>query len=202
MTTVHLVRHGETTWHAENRYAGSTDVALTPRGREQGAVLARWAAQQPIERVLSSDLTRAVETARPCADALGVPLEVEPRLREVHFGDAEGMTAAEMDAAFPDQRARFVAAPATRPLPGGEAGADAVARAADVLAGLGGGVVLLVAHTTLCRLLLCHLLGLPLDDYRRRFPSLLNGAVTTVRLPAEPGPLAGAAALLRFNAAL
>lgn len=198
--TVHLVRHGETLWHAENRYAGRTDVALTARGGEQALALARWAGGQPVTRVLCSDLTRAVVTARPCAEALGLDLEVDPRLREVDFGRGEGMTAAEMDAAFPEERRRFTDAPASSPLPGGEAGADAVARAAAVLAGLDGGEVLVVAHTTLGRLLLCHLLGLPLDDYRRRFPALANGAVTTLRLPPAGAELRGAAALLRLNA--
>ncbi|WP_374948043.1 histidine phosphatase family protein, partial [Agreia sp.] len=98
----------------------------------------------------------------------------------------------------------FVAAPASHPLPGGESGADAVHRAGQVLIELAesGGSVLVVAHTTLGRLLLCHILGLQLDGYRRAFPSVGNGTVTTFDLPrnvATVDDLAGCAALIRFN---
>lgn len=65
MTHVILVRHGETVWHDGNRYAGRTDVALTPRGRLQAAELAAWAAGQSIDAVFSSPLSRARLTAAP-----------------------------------------------------------------------------------------------------------------------------------------
>ena len=204
MTTIHFVRHGETVWHHENRYAGSSDVALTERGRRQASALAGWAASVPIERVLSSDLSRAVETATESATAVGVPLEVDPRLREVDFGRGEGMTADEMTATFPDERERFLSAPASSPLPGGESGVAAVERAGTALLELAASerTALVVAHTTLGRLLLCHVLGLPLDAYRRAFPSVGNGTVSTFELPPDArsvAELAGSAALLRFN---
>ena len=204
MTVLHFVRHGETVWHHENRYAGSSDVALTDRGWVQASALAEWAAETPIGRVLSSDLSRAVGTARLSADALGVDLEIDPRLREVDFGRGEGLTTEQMREAFPAERAAFEAMPATTPLPGGESGRSAVARAGAVLVELAasGTETLVVAHTTLGRLLLCHLIGLPLDSYRRTFPSVGNGTVTTFRLPPVESvdDLAGTAQLLRFNA--
>lgn len=205
MTVIHFVRHGETVWHHENRYAGSSDVALTDLGRAQGAALAEWVAGTGVRRVLSSDLSRAVETARLSADARGVELEVDARLREVDFGQGEGMTTEEMREAFGAERSAFERAPASSPLPGGESGAAAVERAGRVLVELAASGVecLVVAHTTLGRLLLCHLLGLPLDGYRRTFPSVGNATVTTFELPRDASSvadLAGAAALLRFNA--
>lgn len=207
MTTVHLTRHGETTWHAENRYAGSSDVPLTARGREQGDALARWAAGAAIDVVATSDLSRAVETGDAAAKMLGVDVVIDARLREVDFGRGEGRTRAEMAELFPEQLAAFVAAPASSPLPGAESGTAAVARGLDALADLirvagPDGGVLVVAHSTLIRLVLCRVLGLPLDDYRRRFPGLANTAVTTVELPpaAEAAALVGAGALIRFNA--
>lgn len=209
MTTVHLARHGETTWHAENRYAGSSDVPLTARGRQQGDALARWAAGARIDVVATSDLSRAVETGNAAARAIGVGLVIDARLREVDFGSGEGRTRAEMAELFPEQLAAFVAAPASSPLPGGEPGTVAVARGLDALAELTGvagadGAVLVVAHSTLIRLVLCRVLGLPLDEYRRRFPGLANTAVTTLELPpaADAADLVGRGALIRFNAAL
>lgn len=207
MTTVHLTRHGETAWHAENRYAGSTDVALTALGREQGARLARWAARADIDLVAASDLSRAVETAGAAANLLGLDLVIDARLREVDFGAGEGRTRAEMAELFPDGLSAFIAAPASSPLPGGEPGISAVTRGLEALAELTmiagpAGTLLVVAHTTLIRLVLCRVLGLPLDEYRRRFPSLGNTAVTTIELPAtaDATALVAAGALIRFNA--
>ena len=207
MTTIHFVRHGETIWHHDNRYAGVSDIPLTDRGRRQAEQLAAWAATTDVERVLSSDLGRAVETAQRSAESLGVDLEIDARLREVDFGRGEGLTEAEMEKAFPRERAAFVRTPATSPLPRGETGVSAVERAATALAELAtsGRPALVVAHTTLGRLLLCHLLGLPLDEYRRVFPSVGNGTVTTFDLPSDADTveaLAGRAALRRFNSAI
>ena len=191
MTTVHLARHGETVWHEENRYAGSSDVALTDRGRLQAEMLATAMAARDIAVVASSDLTRARETAAPAARRLGLEVVVDPRLREVDYGDAEGLTATEIRARWPDAWDSFVATPATTPLPGGEPGADAVARYVAALsdlaeaAAVAGGELLVVAHSTAIRMLLCRALGLPLDEYRRRFPRLDNGAV--IEGTVEPG---------------
>jgi broad specificity phosphatase PhoE len=209
MTTVHLARHGETVWHAANRYAGSSDVALTARGREQGDRLARWARHADIDLVAASDLSRAAETATAAAKVLGLDLVIDARLREVDFGSGEGRTRAEMSELFPDRLSAFIAAPASSPLPGGEPGISAVTRGLEALAELTlaagpEGTVLVVAHTTLIRLMLCRVLGLPLDEYRRRFPALENVAVTTIEIPAtvDATALVAAGALIRFNATL
>lgn len=195
MTTFLLVRHGETVWHAENRYAGSSDVALTELGIVQSARLARWAGGQPIDAVYSSDLSRAVITATPAALALGLPVTIDPALREVDFGRGEGLTAAEMAASFPLEAARFIAHPGTSPLPGGESGADATERAWGALARVAAlhplGTVLVVMHSTLLRLLLCRALGMPLDSYRTAFPSVLNVGITTVSWTADGTAMLG-----------
>lgn len=202
---VHFARHGETVWHAENRYAGTSDVALTRAGREQAGALALWADAADLAVIASSPLQRARDTAAEVASVVGLPLTVDERLAEVHFGRGEGLTRAEMADRFPDALAAFVAAPASSPLPDGEPGAVATGRfvaAVHDLSTTSEGPALVVAHTTVLRLALCRLLGLPLDSYRSRFPALANATVTTVRLPSvdDPGALAGAAGLLQFNA--
>ena len=133
MTELVLVRHGETVWHADNRYAGRSDVELTDRGHDQGAQLARWAADAGLDAVLTSPLRRAHETAVPAARAAGLTCRVDPRLVEVDFGKGDGLTRDEMREAFPDALEAFVACPASHPLPQGEAGEAAVARALPVL---------------------------------------------------------------------
>ena len=185
MPTLHIVRHGETIWHAENRYAGHTDVALTARGVQQGIDLVPWVKSQQIDAVATSDLSRAVLTAQPAATALGIELRSSPMLREVNFGAGEGLTAQEMVKKFPREREAFELHPASSPFPGGESGLDALERALPVLAELlsedGVETVLTVIHSTLGRLLLCEFLGIQLDRYRSVFPRFVNGAVTTVR---------------------
>lgn len=193
MTDLVLVRHGETEWHAGNRYAGRTDVPLTPRGVAQAQDLAVWARRTPPDRVLASPLERARRTAEPAAHVAGLEVILDGRLVEVDFGKGDGLTRDEMRERFPADLDAFLASPATSPLPGGETGADAVARArpalTDATAAHPDGVVLVVAHQTLLRLLLCDLLGIPLDHYRRVFPRLDNVARTVVR-PATDGPSA------------
>lgn len=191
MTVVHLARHGETTWHEENRYAGRTDVELTDRGRAQAEAVGEWAASRPIAVVASSDLQRAHRSVEPVALRMGLEIVVDPRLREVDFGRAEGMPAEEVRSRWPKAWASFVATPATAPLPGGDLGADAAFRYAAALADLSAvatiaeGELLVVAHRTAMRLWLCHALGVPLDEYRRSFPRVGNGAVISVSLAAD-----------------
>ncbi|OMH31460.1 histidine phosphatase family protein [Tersicoccus sp. Bi-70] len=189
MTTFSLVRHGRTPWQDENRYAGVSDIALTDTGRAQARALAAWATRRPdgeaFSGVWSSTLQRAIDTATPAAEALGLTLGTDPRLGEVDFGEGEGMTRAEMDERFPDAAAAHFSHPGVIPLPGGEPGSTAIARGSDALreieAAHPDGHVLVVSHGTLIRLLLCALLWIDIDRYRTVFPAITNGSVTTVR---------------------
>lgn len=198
MTTLLLVRHGQTVWHEGNRYAGSSDVPLTDVGHEQAQALARWAATARLDAVWSSTLQRAIDTAAPAAEAAGLELRTDARLVEVAFGKGEGLTRSEMGVVFPDAVDAFLRSPASVPLPGGERGYDAIARAAaafrEICAEQPDGRVLVVAHSTLLRLVLCALLGIDPESYRQVFPNLRNATVTTVDLADD-----GAAALDSYN---
>ncbi|MFZ0386029.1 MAG: histidine phosphatase family protein [Solirubrobacteraceae bacterium] len=202
MTDFVLVRHGETEWSAQARYAGGTDVALSDRGREQAGRLTGWAAQAGLAGVWCSPLVRARETAEIAIGDTRLALHVDPRLAELDFGEAEGLTVEQMRERFPDRRRAFERDPIVAPLPGGEPPREALHRALDCLReiaagdddGGGGGRVLVVIHTTLIRLLVCHLLGLPLKDYRRRLPTVSYATLTELRLEDDQ------AALLSFNA--
>lgn len=96
MRNVYFVRHGETVWNVENKICGATESALTERGREQARAIGREikarmeAGELQIDRMLCSPLSRARDTAQEIADILGLPLAVEPRLREQNFGIWEG----------------------------------------------------------------------------------------------------------------
>lgn len=199
-TRIVLVRHGETVWHAENRYAGSSDIALTRKGEQQALNLAAWAKNAKLAAVYASTLSRAVATAIPVAAVARVMLQTSPDLVELDFGLGEGLTDQEMNAKFPEARAAFCVDPVTHHLPGGENPTAAVNRAMSALQKIAsaheGDRVLVVAHNTLIRLMLCHLLQIPLARYRSTFPHLANGTLTEIEF--RPTGVA----LLSFNSPL
>src|SRR5262245_376616 len=109
---IYYVRHGETPWNAEGRFQGSRDIPLTDRGREQAATaggilrdLISRATREPHHfGYVCSPLTRARTTMDLLRGALGLPTEgyaLEHRLREISWGDWEGMTVPEMQAHDP-----------------------------------------------------------------------------------------------------
>ncbi|GAB3144834.1 hypothetical protein GCM10027258_34320 [Amycolatopsis stemonae] len=187
MTTRLLVtRHAQTVWHAENRYAGSSEVELTAEGLHQAEALADYARRVRPDAVHSSPQDRARRTARPAAEALGLTAQVHPDLREAHFGIAEGRTRDEVGVTDPDAVARFLRDPVAGAFPGAEPPADVAARGAGALPAImpaaDGTTVLVVAHNTLLRLTFCALLGIPLPTYRTVLPRLDNVAVTELEI--------------------
>ncbi|WP_274558440.1 histidine phosphatase family protein [Streptomyces spiramyceticus] len=185
-TTLLLARHGQTVWHAENRYAGTSDVALTEIGRRQAEALGEWVARHPVDAVWTSTVPRAIETAEPACRALGLAAHREHELRECHYGVMEGRTLGEFAAEKPELAEAFRADPVANPFPDAEDPRAVAARGSDALRRIAreheGERVLVVAHNTLLRLVLCELLGIPLRDYRRVFPQLRNAAVSEVRI--------------------
>jgi broad specificity phosphatase PhoE len=97
VTTLLLVRHGETDWNAEGRLQGHTDRPLNDFGRRQARALADRLAGEDVTAVYASDLERARETAEILAERLGLPVVTEPDLRERNWGNWEGLTGAERD---------------------------------------------------------------------------------------------------------
>jgi broad specificity phosphatase PhoE len=186
LTHILFARHGETIWHKENRYAGSSDIALSPRGYKDAEYLANWARTARIDALWVSPLLRTQETASPVALATGLEPRIDPRLREVDFGQAEGHTIAELKHLLPEALEAFLADPAAHPFPGGEdlhvVAERAIACFYDIAEIYPDGRVLVVAHSSLLRLALCQLIGLPLSRYRSIFPFVYNCAITEIKL--------------------
>lgn len=185
-TTVVLARHGRTEWHHGNRYTGSTDLPIDDVGRLQAEQLREWAEEFAPDALWSSPMLRARQTVTPTAEALGLEPVLDARLREVDFGTAEGRMLSELP---PAVAKAFELDPVGWHFPGGEdpaAAADRVHQAFNALASKHQGQkVLVVAHNTLIRLLVCRVLGLPLRDYRRLLPAL--GPAALVRLRWQDG---------------
>lgn len=120
MTRFIVVRHGETEWNLESRIQGHSDSALTPAGLAQAEALARRLARESFDRLFSSDLGRARETARIIGARTGHAVWVDPRLRERAFGVAEGLTYGELDHQFPDAFSKVRETDPDFVIPGGE----------------------------------------------------------------------------------
>ena len=97
MTALLLVRHGETDWNADGRLQGQTDRPLSEFGRRQATQLAEDLADEGLEAIYSSDLARARETAEILGARLGLPVVLDPDLREKDWGTWEGLTSVERD---------------------------------------------------------------------------------------------------------
>ena len=182
-----LVRHAETVWHAENRYAGASDIELSQQGEYQAAQLADWSKSACLDALWVSPMSRARATMAPVERTLSMTASIDNRLREIDFGEGEGLTSKQMVARFPLKYKAFLNDPVTNPLPGGEDPAATISRGRTALHEIAkraskdystSARVLIVAHNTLLRLLLCDALGLPAANYRRLFPQLDNVALT------------------------
>jgi broad specificity phosphatase PhoE len=92
VTTLLLVRHGETDWNAEGRLQGHTDRPLNDYGRRQAKELAERLAAEHVDAIYTSDLSRAKETAEIVGERLGLPVVVDADLREKNWGSWEGLT--------------------------------------------------------------------------------------------------------------
>lgn len=123
-----LIRHGETAWSLSGQHTGRTDIALTERGHSQAQLLAPLLAAQPFEHVLTSPMSRAIETCREAG--LGERAGIEPDLHEWDYGIYEGRTTPEIRKSVPGWSVW------DSPIPEGESLAQVEARARALIARL------------------------------------------------------------------
>lgn len=163
VTRVTLVRHGETAWNANGRWQGHAHVPLNELGRLQARSLAEHikSAGARFRSVVTSDSTRARETAQLLSEALNIPLELDVRLREIDIGEWQGLTADEVRSWDAERYLAVEHDPWLVPRPGGESGAEVGARAMACLESRAhhapGEHLLAVSHGGTIRNLLQHL---------------------------------------------
>ena len=181
-----LARHGETTWNAERRFQGRTDVALSPRGRAQAQALGGALRGYRIAAAYVSPFRRARETAEVALAGTGVPVTPVEELRELSLGEWEGCTVDEVRAREGDPYRAWLLAPHDCPPPGGEpldAVSARVRAAIDHISALhpNGDDVLVVAHGGVISVYACALLGCSFNAlWRLRVD---NASLTVVRPP-------------------
>ncbi len=115
-----VVRHGETAWSRERRFAGARDVPLTPEGLRQCEAVARTLASQGVAAVYASPLERARASAEVITKPHRLTVEIEPAFREMALGEWEGLTREEVAARFPADYERWCTAPHLLHLAAGE----------------------------------------------------------------------------------
>ena len=202
-----LIRHGESVSNLEGRVQGQEDVALSARGQTQAEAVAAWSRAAfggdaaAIEEIWSSPLVRARDTAARIATALGLPLKIDDRLRELHAGVFQGHLWVDLEQQFPEAVARWRSGDIDYCIPGGESRAQLAARGHAVLESLAGrdvGRMIIVAHGCILTAALGSLVGRthPLlaaaaERPFTKLPALANCSVTRIEWP---GP-----ALISFN---
>lgn len=161
-----LVRHGETDWNVQRRLQGASDIPLNENGRAQARAAAPELARlYPVQTVISSQLSRAVETATIIADAMGASVVIDERLQERSYGVWEGLSeAARRDDHLEEhQRWERGEEPRIEGYESHEAVRDrALAAIQDVASG--DGTHVLVSHGSTTRVVMCALLGVPLGS--------------------------------------
>lgn len=118
-----VVRHGQAEGNTSHRFIGWSDVSLDELGRRQAELVARRLEHAGIERIVSSDIPRALQTAQPLADRLALEVEIDTRFREIGNGRWTGLLPAEIEAGWPDMWQAYVSGEDV-PRPEGERWAD------------------------------------------------------------------------------
>jgi len=164
VSTLYLVRHGETAWNREQVFRGRADVPLSERGHQQARLLARALRARPLQAVYSSPLARAVDTARPLSEELGIDLIQEEALLDMSFGEWEGRSLVEVRRSWPELYGIWEESPERFCAPAGETLADVLERAwravQQIAGSHAGGAVAAVSHRVVCKLLVCRALGI------------------------------------------
>lgn len=177
-----LARHGETPWNAEGRYQGQEDIALSPVGEAQARALGERLRDVRIDRAVASPLARAKHTAElALGEARAAMLATDPGLMEIAHGTWEGLLASEILERDAERLQAWRDAPHEVLMPEGESLQHVFDRAWPALVRAGDGLgkddtLLVVAHDAVNRVILCHVLGIPLARLWtfRQAPTTLN----------------------------
>lgn len=189
---LYFLRHGQTALSRDNIFSGcGRDPELTEAGLAMAQAFAQSYRAIDWRAVYTSPLKRTVATARPLCEAIGKEMELRAGLREISYGQWEGLTVEDVKRDFPDEYAQFLSDAARHPPSGGESALTLADRALRVVEEIkqtvDDGNVLIVSHKATIRALLCHILGIDLSHFRYRLACPV-ASVSVVEWTAQ-GPL-------------
>ena len=166
-TVLILIRHGETLWNTQLRMQGSLDSDLTPKGVSQIKALGEWMKEVPFDYLYCSDSGRARKTAEAISKYTGHTLNFDKRLREKNLGIFEGLTSEEAKERYPETFHLFKTAGANYVIDQGESTQQLLDRALEAIEKIRlrhpQKVAVLVTHGGVVRVLMKHVLGVPID---------------------------------------
>ena len=171
MARLLLVRHGISEFNTVRRFAGSSDVDLTEDGCRQVERLRDRLATEKIDAVYASDLKRAVRTAEIIAEKHGKDIVICPELREIDYGEVEGLTFEQIGQHYPDIAGQIRNFSLELRFPGGECFGDFCGRTCKFMERVEKHgeteTILVAAHGGPLRTLVCHLLGIGQEHWRQ-----------------------------------
>ncbi len=171
MARLLLVRHGITEHNSNRQFAGNIDVELSPDGYRQAEKLGDRLAGEKIDAVYSSDLKRAVATAEIIASRHDVAITQRPEIREMNYGEAEGMSFSEIRQCYPEVAASIFDFNVDLSFPGGDSFKEFAARACGFLETLEDyreeQTVLIVTHGGVLKVMVCDLMGIDHSHFQQ-----------------------------------
>ncbi len=186
-TNVLLIRHGQSKGNAERRFGGHTATPLSARGRNQAEATARTLKSESLTAIYSSDLARAMETAKPLANMTGLTVQSTNAFRERDVGVMEGLTFEDAAQQHPEQYAALLRRDFEYVLTGGESYRQLLDRAVQKLDAIieehRGGKIAVFSHTGTICILALHLMGaLDAPELKPVWVSSANCGITKFEL--------------------
>lgn len=184
MTKLLLVRHGITEFNSNRRFCGYSDIELSATGYKQVERLRGRLADEQIDAVYCSDLRRAVVTAEIISSGYEVDIVTCSELREINYGDAEGLTFDEIDRLYPELAESITNFSSELNFPGGESFDKFTGRVSKFSDQLDkhapSETILIVSHGGPIRTLVCHLLDMDQSHWRQI--SISNASLSIVEV--------------------
>ncbi len=184
MVQILLIRHGETDYNKEHRVQGQLNSSLTPEGIQQAKDVAEYLAENyTIDAIYSSDLDRAVNTAKPLAQRLELPIHTTKDLRELHLGLWQGLLYPDAEKRFPETARKRKVDPGNTRYEEGESYWDLMHRSTAAIDRIAkendGKTVAVYSHGGTIRALICAWMGLPVEEIFT-VPAIPNTAVNVL----------------------
>ena len=178
MNRMILIRHGETDWNIEGRWQGQIDVPLNENGMRQAGEIAQALRDKDIGVIFSSDLLRARQTAESIAKALGVEVDVDARLREIHQGEWQGLLISEIQERYQAEFIKRKKDPLAVAPPGGETARQVQERVLDFIEDISARYfqtnIAVVSHGFAIAIIIAHFKKIPIEKVWDLVPP--NGA--------------------------
>ena len=165
---IYVVRHGETAWNKEEIFRGRKDVPLNEAGKRQAERAGVFFAGRPVRRILSSPLTRAMQTAEPIGTSTGAAVEALEEFTDMDFGIWEGLSLREVEERYPSDMMVWKKSPEKLWIEGGESLTMVRRRISEGFGKIASAEeqdIAVVTHRVICKLIVLHFLRIENEHF-------------------------------------